>query len=732
MTQATAHRWRFFRAGGFDQVQLDTPADLAALRSLDQKLWASLACPVSNLELDRRMLDYIDINRDGRIRAPEILDVVDWTLARLADPSVLFTSGPLRLDSLTQDAEGSRLRAAAQRLLAVLGKSGADSLSAEDTADLALLFPPHESNGDGLVPASLTEDAALKAAIADIIACVGSVPDRSGEEAVGIEQIAAFFDQARQLHAWHARAAEQGLDAFGEGTVAAVEALSVVRAKVDDFFNRVAMAEFDPRAAALMNGQEEELARLGSLSLADAAQLGDLPLAHIAAGASLPLTGRINPAWQAALATLRERVVKPVYGDIEQLSAEQWQNLVALCANYLSWQAETPKPEIAEVLSAERILELVEQDTEAQLLALVERDLAVAEAADGLVELDKLIRLRHGLVTLLRNFVSFQNFYGRQDKAVFQAGTLYIDGKSCDLVVEVGDVEAHAKVADASECFLLYCACTRRGEPVRGKETLNIVAAVTAGSEGELQAGRHGLFYDRDGNDWDAVVVKVVQNAISIREAFWSPYRRISTLVSEQIQKFAASRDADMVASTASKVGETGAAAAAAPAQAQAFDIAKFAGIFAAIGLAVGALGTALAAVVTGILGLAWWQIPLLLVGVLLAISGPSMLLAWFKLRRRSLGPILDGNGWAVNAQARISIPFGTALTQMAELPKGAARALRDPYAEKPVLWPWLIALVLIAGIGYYVWQNGVFGQSLQSPPAAEAPAAAAPAAPAE
>ena len=104
MTQALAHRWRFFRAGGFDQVQLETPADLAALRSLDQKLWASLACPVNNLELDRRMLEYIDLNKDGRIRAPEILDVVDWTLARLADPAVLFQPGPLQLASLTGDS----------------------------------------------------------------------------------------------------------------------------------------------------------------------------------------------------------------------------------------------------------------------------------------------------------------------------------------------------------------------------------------------------------------------------------------------------------------------------------------------------------------------------------------------------------------------------------------------------------------------------------------------------
>lgn len=722
MTQALAHRWRFFRAGGFDQVQLETPADLAALRGLDQKLWASLACPVNNLELDRRMLQYIDQNNDGRIRAPEMLDVVDWTLARLADPAVLFHDGPLQLSSLTDDAVGARLRLAAQRLLGVLGRPDGESLTPADTADLAKLFPPQQANGDGVVPATFTDDTELKAAIADIIACLGAQTDRSGEPAVGAEQIAAFFDQARQLHAWHARAAEQGLDAFGEGTVAAVEALSAVRAKIDDYFTRVAMAEFDPRAAALMNAREEELVRLASLSLADASEVADLPLATVQHGEELPLSKSLNPAWQPAIDAFRQRVVVPVYGEQDSLSREQWQHLVALCGNYLAWRAETPNVAIAEVLERGRILELVEQGAEARLLALVEKDKTVAEAADGLVELDKLIRLRHGLVTLLRNFVSFQAFYSRQEKAVFQAGVLYIDGKSCELVVEVDNVEAHAKVAAASDCFLLYCACTRRGEPVRGKETLNIVVAVTAGGEGDLQAGRHGLFYDREGNDWDATVVKVVQHAISIREAFWSPYRRVSKLVSDQVQKLAASRDADMVSKTAAKVGETGAAVTPTPA----FDIAKFAGIFAAIGLAVGALGTALAAVVTGILSLALWQVPLLLFCVLLAISGPAMLLAWFKLRRRSLGPILDGNGWAVNAQARISIPFGTALTQMAELPKGSDRALRDPYANKSLVWPWILALLLALGVGYYAWNNGVFSPKPEVPAEAAAPVDAA------
>ena len=704
MSVVTPHRWRFFRAGGFDQVQIETPADLAALRALDQKLWASLACPLTNLALDRRMLEYIDHNRDGRIRAPEVLDVVDWALARLADPTVLFKGQALPLAALRDDEEGARLRLAAKRLLTVLNRPDAQSVSCADTEDLALLFPPNAANGDGLVPASFTDDAQLQQAITDIIACQGAETDRSGEPAVGEAQISAFFTDVHALKAWQQSAELQGLDAFGENPAQAVEALSAVRAKVDDYFTRIAMARFDTRAQEAMNTQLEELVRLGAGSLADAAAVAALPLARIGEDDALPLVNGLNPAWAASIAALREQVVKPLLGDIQSLTQAQWQQLVSLCGDYLNWQASKPPLAISDVLELTRILALANSDIEARLMGLVADDLAVAAAADGLVELDKLIRLQQGLVPLLRNFVSFHDFYARQDKAVFQAGSLYIDGKTCELVTEVDDIEAHAKVAAASESFLLYLTCTRRGEPVRGRESINIVAAVTAGTEGDLQVGRHGLFYDRDGNDWDAKVVKVIQNAISIGEAFWSPYRRISTMVTDQIQKFAASRDADMVNSTVTKVT----AAPAAPA-APAFDIAKFAGIFAAVGLAVGALGTALAAMVTGVLSLAWWQIPLLFLGIVLAISGPSMLMAWFKLRRRSLGPILDANGWAVNSSARISIGFGAALTQLAVLPTGAGRSLRDPYACNRPLWPWLVLALLALAAVFGAWYFDCF-----------------------
>ena len=80
---STEHTWAFFRAGDFEQVALTSGADLLALDTLDQKLWAALACPVHGLHFDQRTLELIDSDGDGRIRAPELIAAVKWAGAHL-------------------------------------------------------------------------------------------------------------------------------------------------------------------------------------------------------------------------------------------------------------------------------------------------------------------------------------------------------------------------------------------------------------------------------------------------------------------------------------------------------------------------------------------------------------------------------------------------------------------------------------------------------------------------
>src|SRR6266699_6634727 len=128
---STTHAWRFFRAGGFDQVRLDSGADLASLEQLDQKLWVALACPTTGLEFDSRTLALIDTDKDSRIRAPEIIAAKKWATSCLKNPDDLLKSSPALPLTAINDAtpEGKQLLSSARQILTNLGKKDADSIT---------------------------------------------------------------------------------------------------------------------------------------------------------------------------------------------------------------------------------------------------------------------------------------------------------------------------------------------------------------------------------------------------------------------------------------------------------------------------------------------------------------------------------------------------------------------------------------------------------------------------
>ena len=698
------HEWRFFRSGGFDQVRIDRAEDLRHLDDLDQKLWAVLACPSSGLEFDTRTLELLDADHEGHVGAAEVRDAARFLCAALRDPGLIFEPGdavPLSAFH-TEDPTGAQLAATARQVLAYLGKADADSVSVADLADTARLFEPHHFNGDGVVPPAVAPDTDLAEAITLMVQTLGGRPDRSGQAGIDREGLDAFVAGARALCDWHdqAQAAGGAILALGGDTAEAMAAFDAVHAKVEDWFTRCRLAAFDERAAAALNPAEQVYAELSAAALAaDHAGVAALPLARVSAAAELPLAAGINPAWQARLATLRARVVQPLLGDLQALTYAQWSDLAARFEAFRQWQAARPDTPVGAV-EVGVLRELLAGDRIERVGALIAADLDADTAAAEIEALQRLLHYRRDLATLLRNFVNLADFYDRGSRAVFQAGTLYLDQRSCELVLRVADMARHASMAPLSGTYLVYCECTCPGEAA-----ITIVAAMTAGSADDMMVvGRNGVFYDRQGRAWHAQVVRIVANPISVREAFWTPYRRVAAMVRNLVDKVASTQDKAVdakagagLAGASQKVAAPPPAAPVAPAAP--FDIAKFAGIFAAIGLALGAIGTAIVAVVTGFLGLPLWKMALAVAAILLLISGPSMVLAWLKLRRRNLGPLLDANGWAVNIRARINLPFGATLTALPQRPASALLAASDPYADKRFAWGrWLLALLLVGG----------------------------------
>ena len=371
--------------------------------------------------------------------------------------------------------------------------------------------------------------------------------------------------------------------------------------------------------------------------------------------------------------------------------------------------ATQPADAVAPGMTEEKWTEMGKQidDYELSKSAIEAANTAALMAAQTVYKpLEKLLLLSRDFCTLLRNFVSFQDFYSQRGKAllgrgadtdapwaIFQAGTLVIDQRACNLCLRVEDMAKHNTQAPESGMFLIYCQCTHHASG----QKMQIVAAMTIGDIRNLKVGKNALFYDRQGRDWEAEVIKIIDNPISIGQAFWSPYRKLGEWVSGLITKSAAEKEKKSFADMTAKLQTPPAAGQAAPAQP--FDVAKFAGIFAAIGLAIGSIGTFLTSLLSEVKEMHAWAL-LIVPAILIVVSGPSMLLAWMKLRKRNLAPLLNANGWAINADAIISVLFGNTLTEQAQFP---VLKLADPHAKIKKLskgGKWTIAIAaLLLGI---------------------------------
>ncbi|MGE0787312.1 MAG: hypothetical protein AB7S26_16690 [Sandaracinaceae bacterium] len=708
-----SHRWKFVRAGGFDQVDITDGADLEALPELDQKLWVALACPITGIEFDERTLTLIDADGDKRIRAPELIAAIKWACAMVKDPDTLVPGdAELALADIDDGSdEGKLIKKTAKTMLKTLGKADAKAISVEDASAASTAFDKDPFNGDGVLPEASAGDAEdLKAAIRDILSTIETPElDRGGEPGITAERLEAFFTEAHAYVGWLEKGEAPEVKTLGDATAAAYAAFIAVKSKIGDYFARTKVAAYDTRALAAINGEERQYLELAAKDLdVTAAELEQLPICQVAADKPLALGKGVNPAWAQRMADLRANTVKPILGDEETLTEADWAKCVEKLAGFHAWMGEVVGVSVQK-LGGERLKELTGGDIKDRLAALIQEDKDHEDQFKAIEGLERLVRLNRDLMALVNNFVSFRDFYSRKGAAMFQVGTLYLDTRACELVVSVDNAAKHATMAPLSNNYLVYCDCKNS----KG-ETRQIAAAMTAGDVDNLMVGRNGIFYDRKGADWDATVTKIVENPISVRQAFWSPYKKALRMIEERINKRAADEAAasdtamaggvDRAATTT--VGETPAADA--PEGPKGIDI----GTLAAIGVAIGGITAALGVMLEAFFGLGIWM-PLGVLGLILAISGPSMAVAWLKLRKRNLGPLLDANGWAVNAMAIINVPLGASLTKEAELPPGSSRDLSDPFAEKRRPWGFYVALVLLLVAAGWSYRQGWFDRWL-------------------
>ncbi len=699
----SGYSWKFCTIGGVTRVKISSGKDIAHLGELDQKLWTVLSCPVVGLEFDEKTLALMDTNNDGKIRVNEVIAAAEWLTGAIKNPDLLLKqSDTIKLADFNQDnPEGLKLHNSAKQILSNLGIEK-DEITLAQASDSVAIFAQTALNGDGIITEQSTDDADLKDVIASAIATVGSVTDRSGLAGINSELLDSFYAACPDYKPWK-DAGTSDLFVFGDSTADALDACNAIKAKVADYFMRCKLAAFNTESAAALDISAERIGQISAKALDTCNdEISAYPIARVTGKSelSLDLAG-INPAWQAAFSKVKSLVLDKELPGATLMNEAQWNAILDKFSAYTAWNGAKAGASV-ESLGLEKVNAILAADKKAALAEIIDKDKALEAESTAIDAVEKFLRYYKNFYKLLKNFVTLTDFYSRdpQNLAVFQAGTLFIDQRSTEMCIKVADMGKQGEVSDLSGMYILYCDCTSK---VLNK-TMTIAAVLTDGDVDNLRPGKNAVFYDRDGNDWDAVVTKILDNPLSVRQAFWSPYRKLGRLISERIDKAASEKSSKVDADILDKANTTeipttqeGAAAAKDKTPVSGFDIAKFAGIFAAIGLAIGFVIDACTALAKGVMA-HWYVAPVLILVILILVSGPSMFIAWRKLRRRNLAPVLNANGWAINSRIIVNIPFGQTFTKLAKYPHVD---LEDPFAPKKMsfLTKFLIFLAIVGVI---------------------------------
>jgi len=461
------YKWNYCSIGGVVRVNIASGEDIAHLGELDQKLWTVLSCPVQGLEFDQKTLNLLDADNDGKIRVAEVVGAAEWLTSVIKDKDLILKGdSELALDQINTDNEaGQKLYNSAKQILSNLGLEK-DSISVEDASDSVKIFAKTTANGDGIItPASAGGDEGLKTLISTIVEKMGGVTDRSGEAGIDTAAIDGFYAELSDYSAWQAAAEadKAGVFPYGDNTAAALSACEGLKDKIADYFMRCKLIAFDEKVSSAVDVSAEKIAAISEKNLAtQAEEISGYPLARPSKDCILPFDG-INPAWQAAFAELKALVLDIDFAKKKGITEDEWNATLGKFAAYKAWVASEKGTKVAG-LGIEAVNAILKEDRKADLVALVDADKALADEANSIDEVNKLLLYFKNFYKFLKNYVIFTDFYSpdENEKPVFNVGQLFIDQRCCKLCVKVEDMGKHADMAGLSGMFLIYCECVSR------------------------------------------------------------------------------------------------------------------------------------------------------------------------------------------------------------------------------------------------------------------------------
>lgn len=687
----------FRQYGKTFQLRIESADDLAAALELDESLWVATSAPTDVFRCDPVFIAMLDPDKSGRIHTDEMKAAIRWLLAALSDRSQLQKrTNHVPLAAIDQSTpEGTEVHKSAVYVLKTLGNADGDTVSLKQVRRFLSNLKEQPLNGDGVLVPSASDDPQTAALIQDVMATVGGASDASGVEGITGDRLAQFREEVAACVAWRARGAAAGeagdiaVRPFGDRTEGMYALISRHADRIDHFFALCRAVRFDTRMAARVGGPESALDSL-DLSQPDDVTSGlqRLPLATPNQDERLPLgEDALNPLYAEWVIQLKADVLAPVLGEVgDSLHTDQWQQVKQALQPYADY-VTNQKGALVRGLSDEKLQQYQSGEAYDHVEKLIAADKAVADMVKGIREVERLVLYHQHLLRLANNFISFSELYHPPIRAMFEEGSALLDGRWFDLALRVSDVGKHSAIAKASNIFTLYLEVTHKASDSH----FTVAVPATAGCKGNLGVGKRGIFFDWLGREYDAVVVKVIDNPISLREALVAPFTRLWAFIMGKIEAMSGNLEKQLQKSTGTLMQ---APAQAAPQAAPTGMAGGPAGMLVGLSLSAAAIGSAFAFITKTFAGLSGGQLIAGVLGAAALVAVPVSLIAILKLRRQDLSALLEGCGWAINARMRFDNVQRRSFTRREPYPMDATGTPQHTWVKQALI---AVLVVIVA-----------------------------------
>lgn len=645
----------FENLGSSLHLKIKDYTDLKAILELDEALWIATTAPISTIRIDTDFLNFLDTDEDKRIRAEEIKDAIRFLLHHLVDYSGIQNDNlNLSLAAINTETElGERIHSSALKVLKRLNK-GEESVSSDQVKKVQREVLEGGLDQAGIVLPEAAENEKIEQFIKDILRTVGGKKHPNGKDGADTESQATFMEECRRYIDWQQEAGEVNADVateilpLGKGTAEGYALFHSLVKKLIQYFLLCNIKRLNPELLARALETPEANAALNLINIEEAeSYLENAPLSLLNSEGVLDLTGEINPYFNKQIGLLTEKVIKPLLGEqVQTIDRQSVQKLQQIFEPFVKWTDKMPEVTV-DTLGAATVQEyLADPSYRTTLEDLIARSHKTAFVLDNIRELERLLLYQAYVLPLVNSFVSFPKLYDTGQRALFEEGSLIMDGRHFTLAVKVDNREHHIETCKSSNIFMIYCELFGSD----GEKAYEVAVPVTSGNRGNIRLNKWGIFNDIDGNELHAKVVDIVENPISISEAMVEPFVRISRAFFSRLEEFSSAAE--------EKIFQKGEKSKEKKKQ-DAFS----GGMLAGGGFAVAALGSSFAFITKTLAGLSVKTVffALLIFGGLIAI--PAGIAAYYKLSRRDLSTILEGSGWGINSRMKLTKAQATRFT---------------------------------------------------------------------